>query len=123
MSSTGKLAHARERPSAAKTGRRGLGRAAGEQASGVGAGPRRMLLLEQVPVTSKETEETRPRLLEPFTAARSMEGEAPKGEQEENVPSHEVARVGHDTRNRQADGPLDVCAEGVWEADIQPRLW
>ena len=77
-----------------------------------------MLLLEHVPVTSKETGETRPRLLEAFTAARSREGEVPKREQEENVPSREVARVGHDTRNRQTDGPQDVCAEGIGEADI-----
>ena len=81
-----------------------------------------MLLLEQVPVTSKETGETRPRLLKAFTAARSREGEAPKGEQEDNVQSREVARFGHDTRNRQADGPVDVCAEGVGEANIQPGL-
>ena len=107
----GKLAHARECPSAAKTSRywrRGLGRIADEAASGVGAGPHGMLLLEQVAVTSKETGEMSPRLLEAFRAARSREGEAPKGEQEENVPSREVARVGHDTRNWQADDPLDV---------------
>ena len=82
-----------------------------------------MLLLERIPVTGKETGETRPRLLEAFTAARSREGEAPKRKQEENVRSREVAQVGHDTRNRQADGPLDVCAEGVGEADIELGLW
>ena len=81
-----------------------------------------MLLLEQVPVTSKETGETRPRLLEAFTTARNREGEAPKREQEENVPSRDVARVGHNTCNRQTDGPLDVCAEGVGEADIELGL-
>ena len=91
--------------------------------SDVGAGPSRMFLLEQVPVTSKETGKTRPRLLEAFRAARVREGEAPKGEQEENVPIREVAWVGHDTHNRQLDGPLDVCAEDVGEADIQPWLW
>ena len=51
------------------------------------------------------------------------DGETSKGEQEENVPSREVARVGHDTRNRQADGPLDAYAEGVGEVDVRPRLW
>ena len=38
-----------------------------------------MLLQEHVPVTSKETGETRPRLLETFTAARSREGVAAEG--------------------------------------------
>ena len=75
-----------------------------------------MLLLEKVLITCKETGETRPRLLEAFTTARNREGEAQKREQEENVPSREVAWVGHDTRNQQADGSLDVSAEGVGEA-------
>ena len=93
------------------------------QARGVRTGPRRMLLLQQVLITSKETGETRPHLLETFTAARNREGEAPKGEQEENLPSREVARVSHDTRNRQADGPLGVCVEAKGKVDIQPGLW
>ena len=82
-----------------------------------------MLLLERVPVTNKKTGDTRPCLLEAFTDAQSKEGVVLKGEQEENVESREAARVDHDTRNWQADGPLYVCAEGVGEADIQPRLW
>ena len=74
----------------------------GKEASGEDADPIRMLPLEQVPVTSTETEETHPRLLEALGAARSREGEAPKREQEENVPSREVARVGRATGKRMA---------------------